>query len=76
MVERRPDSPPADPPGEASVSPLQQAWRDYQHHAAYCPSCRSSGVRCEEAGRLWRAHRDLCDEAYAALAAEQGHTSH
>jgi hypothetical protein len=45
-------------------------WRDYQRHTAYCSSCRSGGVRCDEAGRLWRAHRDLCDEAYAALAAE------
>jgi hypothetical protein len=76
MGERRPDSPPADPPGEAGISPLQAAWRDYQRHTAHCSSCRSSGVRCDEAGVLWRAHRDLCDEAYAALTAERDHGPH
>jgi hypothetical protein len=76
MGESRPEPPAVDPALPTGLSPLQTVWRDYQRHTAHCSSCRSSGVRCDEAGRLWRAHRDLCDEAYAALAAEQGHTSH
>jgi hypothetical protein len=71
MGESRPEPPAADPAGQAGLSPLQKAWRDYQRHTAHCSSCRSSGVRCDEAGRLWRRHRYLCDVAYAALAAER-----
>ena len=72
MGERRPDSPPADP-GAVRLSPLQRAWRDYTSHTAGCPRCRTTdGGRCNEAARLWSVHRDLCDAAYAALAAERG----
>lgn len=59
------DSPPA---GIARLSPLQEAWADYTGHTAGCPRCRTTdGGRCDEASRLWQAHRDLCDEAYRRL---------
>jgi hypothetical protein len=52
----------------ARLSPLQQAWEDYTGHTDGCPLCRTSGGgRCDEAGRLWQAHQDLCDEAYRRL---------
>lgn len=71
MDERRPEPPAADP-GLSKLSPLQLAWRDYSSHTAGCPRCRTTdGGRCDEAARLWTAHRDLCDQAYAALAAER-----
>jgi hypothetical protein len=77
MGESRPTPPAADPPGQAGLSPLQKAWAAYQRHTTECDDCSTvGGVRCEDAGRLWRAHRDLCDVAYAALAAERDHTSH
>lgn len=74
MGERRPGEPAADPARQAGLTPLQQAWRDYQRHTTVeCDDCRTvGGVRCDEAGRLWRAHQRLCDEAYAALAVERG----
>ena len=59
------DSPPA---GIAGLSPLQRAWAAYKLHIADCMRCRTSdGGRCEDAVRLWQAHRDLCDEAYRRL---------
>jgi hypothetical protein len=71
MGESRPEPPAVDPALPAGLSPLQKAWAAYDRHTVGCDDCRTvGGVRCDEAGRLWRAHRDLCDEAYAALAAE------
>ena len=71
MGESRPADPAADPP-RAGLSPLQQAWAAYRDHTAGCEQCRAAdGGRCEEALALWRRHRDLCDAAYTALAAER-----
>jgi hypothetical protein len=67
MGESRPDQPAADP-RRSKLSPLQLAWKAYTRHTSGCPRCRTrDGGRCDEALRLWRAHRDRCDEAYAAL---------
>lgn len=75
MDERRPDSIPVTPPRrvtpKASLSPLQKAWAAYRQHTTGCPDCRTTDGRCDEAARLWRIHRDLCDEAYRALAAQR-----
>jgi hypothetical protein len=73
MGESRPTDPATDPARPTGLSPLQQAWKDYTSHTAGCPRCRTTdGGRCADAARLWAAHRDLCDQAYAALAAERG----
>lgn len=70
MAERRPDARAADP-RPARLSPLQQAWADYQCHTASCARCRiANGGRCEEAIGLWRTHQELCDEAYRRLGGE------
>ena len=72
MGESRPDSPASEP---GRRTPLQTAWADYQNHTADCECCRTKGGgRCEEAALLWSMHRDLCDAAYAALAAEWDRT--
>ena len=72
MGERSPEPPAAERARTAKLSPLQRAWVAYREHTAGCDRCRTvDGGRCEEALRLWRAHRDLCDAAYVALAAER-----
>ncbi|MFF0777119.1 hypothetical protein [Streptomyces sp. NPDC003720] len=75
MDERRPGSIPVTPPrpvSGAKLSPLQRAGAAYRDHMAGCRDCRTTdGGRCEEALRLWRIHGELCDAAYAELAAER-----
>lgn len=76
MDEPRDQPPEADTPQPATatatrLTPLQEAWVAYKAHTASCPRCRTEhGGRCEEASRLWRAHRDLCDDAYRQLGGE------
>ena len=73
MDERRPEPPAADLSRTAGLSPIQQVWADYRLHTRRCPDCRTmDGGRCDKALVLWRRHRELCDEAYTALAAERG----
>ncbi|WP_432027485.1 hypothetical protein [Streptomyces sp. 1222.5] len=72
MGESRPEPPAADASRKAELPPLQRVWADYRRHTVGCERCRAAdGGRCEEALTLWRRHRELCDEAYTALAAER-----
>lgn len=73
MDERRDEPTPAATPRRsasgARLSPLQEAWAAYRDHTSACDCCRMrGGGRCELAVALWRAHQELCDAAYRALA--------
>ena len=58
------------PPVAAAValSPVQQAWGRYVHHATACVCCRDvDRGRCETAEMLYRAWREGTDQAYRQL---------
>jgi hypothetical protein len=49
------------------LPPAQQAWARYATHTLRCLVCRDVDRICDESGRLYRAWRDLADDAFRQL---------
>lgn len=78
MDERR--DPPPQPGSErapivaaaSALSPIQQAWGRFVHHVTVtCARCRDiDQTRCDDAEQLYRAWRELTEDAYRRLATD------
>jgi hypothetical protein len=76
-VDERRDTPPQPGSGPTlpiiaavKLSPVQEAYGDYARHFAGCTACRDiDQTRCDDAEHLYRAWRELTDDAYRRLAA-------
>jgi hypothetical protein len=74
-VDERRDTPPQLGSGPTlpiiaavKLSPVQEAYGDYARHFTGCTACRDiDQTRCDDADRLYRAWRELTDDAYRRL---------